>query len=172
MVFDFFRRNACRDKNVISEDKFYDIFQKYYSTLKEINDRKGASFSQACKLELALYLLFRVDFILQNSPDSSIRQAFFEKNLKQIQGEISKDLLDICYLRLEIYGSLYNDCRDKEGNIFSKEFLDLSYNWLISAIELCKDDYKLMAREKHIPLSLGVISNYSIKICLQELDIK
>jgi len=85
---------------------------------------------------------------------------------------MSTELLDLCYLRLEIYGNLYNDCKNKEGNIFSKEFLDFSYDWLISAIKLCRDDYKLMAREKYIPLSLGLFSNYPIKVCLQELDIK
>lgn len=172
MVFSFFRRNVCRGKHVISDDKFYDIFQKYYKALKEIYSRKGAAFEQACKLELALYLLFRADFILQDSSNPNIRQIFFEKNLKKIQGEISNELLDLCYLRLQIYGNLYNDCKDKEGNIFSKNFLDFSYDWLISAIELCQDDYKLMAKERYIPLSLSVVSNYPIKVCLQELDIK
>ncbi|MDD5327907.1 MAG: hypothetical protein PHY02_08860 [Phycisphaerae bacterium] len=172
MVFGFFRKIAYRGKNIISDDRFYDIFQKYYRALKEIYSKKGVAFEHACKLELALYLLFRADFLLQNSSNPNIRQIFFERNLKKLQSEISSELLDLCYLRLQIYSDIYNDCKDKEGNIFSKNFLDFSYDWLISAIKLCQDDYKLMVKERYIPLSLSVTSNYPVKVCLQEFDIK
>jgi hypothetical protein len=172
MVFSFFEKDIPGNNGNVFDDTFYNIFQKYYKALREIYSRKGVAFEQACKLELALYLLFRADFMLQNSSKPDIRQAFFEKNLKKIKGKMPNELLDLCYLRLEIYGDLYNDSKDKELNIFSKEFLDFSYDWLISAIGLCKDDYKLMAKEKYIPLSLDLFSNYPIKVCLQELDIK
>jgi len=172
MVFSLFKKNTHRDIGAVFIDTFYDIFQKYYKTLKKIYGRKGVTFEKAGKLELALYLLFRADFILQKSSNPSIRQLFFEKSLKKIQSNLSDELLDLCYLRLEIYGKIYNDVENKQWNISSEEFLSFSYDWLISAIELCKDDYKLMAKERHIPLSLSITSNYPIKVCLQELDIK
>lgn len=172
MVFEFFKMNINKNKDAVFIDTFYDIFQEYYKTLKEIYGRKGVTFEKACKLELALYLLFRADFILQKSPNSNIRQLFFEESLKKTQSDLPDELLDLCYLRLEIYGKIYNDVENKQGNIFSVEFLSFSHDWLISAIELCKDDYRLMAKERYIPLSLSTISNYPIKVCLQELDIK
>jgi len=172
MVFSFFKKNIHKNKETVFIDTFYDIFQEYYKALKKIYGRKGTTFEKACKLELALYLLFRANFIFQKSPDSAFRQLFFEKTLKKIHGEISNELLDSCYLRLEIYGDIYNNSKDKQHNIFSEEFLNFSYDWLISAIELCQDDYKLMAKERYIPLSLSITSNYPVKVCLQELDIK
>jgi len=172
MVFEFFKKNINKNKDTVFTDTFYDIFQGYYKTLKEIYREKGITFEKASKLELTLYLLFRAEFILQKSPNSDIRQLFFEENLKKIQGDMSRELLDLCYLRLEIYGKIYNDVKNKKDDIFSEEFLDFSYDWLISAIELCKDDYTLMAKERYIPLSLSITSNYPIKVCLQELDIK
>ncbi|MBU1260730.1 MAG: hypothetical protein KJ757_05135 [Planctomycetes bacterium] len=172
MVFEFFEKIAFENKNADFTDTFYYIFQEYHKALKEIYRKKEMTFEKASKLELALYLLFRADFILQKSSKPNIRQLFLEKSLKRIQGDMPDELLDLCYLRLEIYGKIYNDFENKQGNIFSIEFLNFSYDWLISAIELCKDDYKLMAKEKYIPLSLSITSNYPIKVCLQELDIK
>jgi hypothetical protein len=149
---------------------FCEIFQHYYDELRIVYKEKGMSFIKASRLELALYLLFRSDFLLRKSSNPSIRQLFFEKTLKIIQSDISNELLDLCYLRLNIYGEMYNDCKDKDCNIFSKEFWGFSEDWLISAIELCKDDYNLMANKKYIPLSLDVMSNFPIKICLNVLD--
>ncbi len=83
MVFEFSKMNINKNKDAVLTDTFYDIFQVYYKTLKEIYREKGITFEKASKLELALYLLFRADFILQKSPHSNIRQLFFEENLKK-----------------------------------------------------------------------------------------
>ena len=167
-MFDFLKKFK---KNNSLTDPFFGIFQNYCKTLKVLFNKNGLAFNKAAKLEVALFLLFRLDFCFQKSPDQAYRQLFFEQCIKRVEKNISNQLLDLCYRRLEIYGEIYNDVENKKNGVFSSEFLNFSYDWLISAIKLCKDEYGLMAKERFIPLSLDAFSNYLIKVALQELDI-
>jgi hypothetical protein len=151
---------------------FVDIFQQYCRALKKVFDEQGVSFEKAGRLEVALFLLFRSDFYLQGCDNQSVRQIFFEDALRTIVPGISKDLLDLCYLRLGIYGQIYNECEDTKDRVLSKEFLSVSYDWLVSAVRLCRDHYNLMAKERFVPLSLAVVSDFPVKVTLQELDVK
>ena len=168
-MFNFLKK---RKKGDVLTDPFFCIFQNYCDSLKEELEKGDFSFEKATKLEIALFLLFRSDFCLQKSPNQAGRQLFFEKCLGRVVNNISNQLLDLCYLRLEIYGEIYRDVENKKDSIFSEEFLNLSYDWLISAIKLCEDEYSLMAKERYIPLSLDAFSNHQIKVTLQELDIR
>lgn len=164
-----FRKEKTKDSIAAP---FVDIFQQYCRALQEVCDEQGVSLKKAGKLEVALFLLFRSDFYLQGCDNQSVRQIFFEDVLRAIVPDISEDLIDLCYLRLDIYGQIYNEYKEKPDNVFSKDFLSFSYDWLISAIKLCRDDYSSMVRERFIPLSLAAFSDFPVKVTLQELDVE
>ncbi len=166
-MFDFIKR-AKKPRPLTRP--FIAILDGYCESLRRELERIGIGSDEATRLELALFLLFRADFVLQKSPNPAHRQLFFEACVREVVKNISLPLLDVCYLRLEIYGQIYNDVDNKTDGVFSKEFLDFSYNWLISAIKLSKNEYSLMVTERYIPLSLDAFTDLPIKMMLQELD--
>ena len=175
----FWKKKTQENKPSENLELITALFTKWHNSICEglneclakgdiLGNKISLKIEKASKLEIGLYLLFRLDQRTCGKQNEDVRRILFESCMHSILPSNEDRFIDLAYHRTEIYGNIFNQIKNSGGD-WAAYRLQCN-DWLINAILYSNNDYNKMTTDNMPLVIIGLMEQNSIKIAISSFE--
>lgn len=145
-----------------------DSLNECFAKIDVFGKKISLKIEKSSKLEIGLYLLFRLDQRMCGKQNEDARQVLFETCMHSMLPSNEDRFIDLAYHRSEVYGGIFNRVKNSGGD-WGDCRLQCN-DWLINAMLYSNNDYNKMTTDDIPLVIIGFREHSSIKLATSSFE--